>query len=137
MEFICMKFILVLLAFFTLSGCAKEFAELNIGNISLEPTNTDEMIEPENQVKLRFDNLQLQKLQIGLVSQDVLAILGKPDEASKQTCGKDGFFYKCSIWRYGEKEAGQANIFFNRDFKRLYLIKFNIDELRAVPQIIR
>ena len=45
----------------------------------------------------------------------------------------DGFFYKCAIWRYGEKEAGQANIFFNRDFKRLYLIKFNIDELSRVP----
>ena len=36
-------------------------------------------------------------------------------------------------WRYGEKEAGQANIFFNRDFKRLYLIKFNIDELGRIP----
>ncbi len=116
-----------------LSACATEFAELNIGNLSSEPTIADETASEEGIVEWRFNDMQLRKLQVGLVSQDVLEILGKPDYSSKQTCGKDGFFYKCAIWRYGEKEAGQANIFFNRDFKRLYLIKFNIDELGSVP----
>ena len=116
-----------------LSACATEFAEINIGKFSSEPTNADETASEEDIVELRFNDMQLRKLQVGLVSQDVLEILGKPDDSSKQTCGKDGFFYKCAIWRYGEKEAGQANIFFNRDFKRLYLIKFNIDELSRVP----
>ena len=115
-----------------LSACATEFAELNIGNFSSEPTIAEETASEEDVVELRFNGTQLRKLQVGLVSQDVLEILGKPDYSSKQTCGKDGFFYKCAIWRYGEKEAGQANIFFNRDFKRLYLIKFNIDELGSV-----
>ena len=128
-----MKFIIILSAFFMLSACTKEFAELNIGNLSSEPTNTEDAVAKEDQVASRFDSVQLRKLQVGLISQDVVEILGKPDETSKQTCGKDGFFYKCAIWRYGEKEAGQANIFFNRDFKRLYLIKFNIDELGSVP----
>ena len=128
-----MKFILILTAFFMLSACATEFAELNIGNLSSEPTIAEETVGEEDVVKLRFNDTQLRKLQIGLVSQDVEEILGKPDYSSKQTCGKDGFFYKCAIWRYGEKDAGQTNIFFNRDFKRLYLIKFNIDELRSVP----
>ena len=116
-----------------LSACATEFAELNIGKFSSEPTIADETASKEDIVELRFNDMQLRKLQVGLVSQDVLEILGKPDDSSKQTCGKDGFFYKCAIWRYGEKEAGQSNIFFNRDFKRLYLIKFNIDELSGLP----
>ena len=128
-----MKFIVLLSALFTLSACATEFAELNIVNLSSGPTNVDEMTDKKDRVKLRFNDMQLRKLQVGLVSQDVLEILGKPDDSSKQTCGKDGFFYKCTIWRYGEKEAGQTNVFFNRDFKRLYLIKFNTDELRSVP----
>ena len=128
-----MKFILILPVFFMLSACATEFAELNIGKFSSEPTIADETASEEEIVKLRFNNMQLRKLQVGLVSQDVVEILGKPDDSSKQTCGKDGFFYKCAIWRYGEKEAGQSNIFFNRDFKRLYLIKFSIDELSKVP----
>ena len=129
-----MKFIIILSAFFMLSACTKEFAELNIGNLSSEPTNTEDAVAKEDQVASRFDSVQLRKLQVGLISQDVVEILGKPDETSKQTCGKDGLFYKCAIWRYGEKEVGQANIFFNRDFKRLYLIKFNIDELSDVPK---
>ena len=128
-----MKFILILSAFFMLSACATEFADLNIGKFSSEPTIADEAASKEDVAEFRFDDMQLRKLQVGLVSQDVLEILGKPDDSSKQTCGKDGFFYKCAIWRYGEKEADQANIFFNRDFKRLYLIKFNIDELSSVP----
>ena len=115
-----------------LSACSKEFAELNIGNFSPQPTTLEETADKKEQVASRFNSMQLRKLQVGLVSQDVLEILGKPDETSKQTCGKDGFFYKCTIWRYGEKEAGQTNVFFNRDFKRLYLIKFNIDELSSV-----
>jgi len=127
-----MKFIFFLSALFILSACATEFAELNIGKFSSEPSIADETASEEDIVELRFNDTQLRKLQVGLVSQDVLEILGKPDDSSKQTCGKDGFFYKCAIWRYGEKEAGQANIFFNRDFKRLYLIKFNIDELSRV-----
>ena len=128
-----MKFIKILSAFFMLSACATKFADLNIGNLSSKPTIAEETAVEEDVVKLRFNDMQLRKLQVGLVSQDVLEILGKPDYSSKQTCGKDGFFYKCAIWRYGEKEAGQANIFFNRDFKRLYLIKFNIEELGSVP----
>ena len=128
-----MKFIVILSAFFMLSACATEFAELNIGNLSSEPTNADETTDKEAKVELRFNDMQLRKLQVGLVSQDVLEILGKPDETSKQTCGKDGFFYKCAIWRYGEKEASQTNVFFNRDFKRLYLIRFNIEELSSIP----
>ena len=128
-----MKFIVILSAFFMLSACATEFAELNIGNLSSEPTHADESTDKEAKVELRFNDMQLRKLQVGLVSQDVLEILGKPDETSKQTCGKDGFFYKCAIWRYGEKEAGQTNVFFNRDFKRLYLIRFNIEELSSIP----
>jgi len=117
-----------------LTACTKEFAKLNIGNLAPEPTNVEEAAVEEKQVALRFDAVQLRKLQVGLVSEDVFEILGKPDETSKQTCGKGGFFYKCAIWRYGKKEASQANIFFNRDFKRLYLIKFNIDELRGVQK---
>ena len=128
-----MKFIGIFSAFFMLSACATEFAELNIGNLSSEPTNVDETTDKEDKVELRFNDMQLRKLQVGLVSQDVLEILGKPDETSKQTCGKDGFFYECAIWRYGEKEAGQANVFFNRDFKRLYLIRFDIEELSSIP----
>lgn len=128
-----MKFIGIFSAFLMLSACATEFAELNIGNLSSEPKNADEKTDKEDQVELRFNDMQLRKLQVGLVSQDVLEILGKPDETSKQTCGKDGFFYKCAIWRYGEKEVGQANVFFNRDFKRLYLIRFNIEKLRSIP----
>lgn len=128
-----MKFIGIFSAFLMLSACATEFAELNIGNLSSEPKNADEKTDKEDQVELRFNDMQLRKLQVGLVSQDVLEILGKPDETSKHTCGKDGFFYKCAIWRYGEKEVGQANVFFNRDFKRLYLIRFNIEKLRSIP----
>ena len=128
-----MKFIAILSAFLMLSACATEFAELNISNLSSEQTIVDDTAGKEDIVRLRFNEMQLRKLQVGLVSKDVLEILGKPDYSSKQTCGKDGFFYKCAIWRYGEKEADQTNIFFNRDFKRLYLIKFNIDELGSVP----
>ena len=129
-----MKFIVILSAVFLLSACTKEFAELNIGNLSSGAANLEEVAAKEDEVASRFNAVQLRKLQVGLVSQDVVKILGKPDEKSKQTCGKDGFFYKCAIWRYGKKEAGQANIFFNRDFKRLYLIKFNIDELKGVSK---
>ena len=129
-----MKFVIILSVFFMLTACSKEFADLNIGNLSSGPASIEEVAVKEDQVESRFDSAQLRKLQVGLVSQDVIEILGKPDETSKQTCGKDGFFYKCAIWRYGKKEAGQANIFFNRDFKRLYLIKFNIDELKGVSK---
>ena len=128
-----MKFISILSAFFMLSACATEFAELNIGNLSSEPTIADETASEEGIVEWRFNDMQLRKLQVGLVSQDVLEILGKPDYSSKQTCGKDGFFLQMCYVGHGEKEAGQANIFFNRDFKRLYLIKFSIDELGSVP----
>jgi outer membrane protein assembly factor BamE (lipoprotein component of BamABCDE complex) len=132
-----MKYFVILSAFFLLSACSKEFAELNIGNFSPQPTNLEETADKKEQVASRFNSIQLQKLQVGLVSQDVLEILGKPDETSKQTCGRDGFFYKCAIWRYGEKNVGQANLFFNRDFKRLYLIKFSIEELSGIPKTVQ
>ena len=115
-----------------LSACSKEFAELNIGNFSPQPTTLEETADKKEQVASRFNSMQLRKLQVGLVSQDVLEILGKPDETSKQTCGKDGFFYKCAIWRYGENGSGRSSLFFNRDFKRLYLIKFDITSLSEV-----
>ena len=114
-----MKFILILSAFFMLSACATEFAELNIGKFSSEPTIAGETASEKDIIELRFNDMQLRKLQVGLVSQDVLEILGKPDYSSKQTCGKDGFFYKCAIWRYGEKEAGQAHIFFQKHTKSI------------------
>lgn len=129
-----MKYFVILSAFFLLSACNKEFAKLNIGNLSSGAANIKETVDKEEQVVSRFNSMQLRKLQVGLISQDVLEILGKPDDTSKQTCGRDGFFYKCAIWRYGEKATGQANIFFNRDFKRLYLIKFNTDDLSGVPK---
>ena len=71
-----MKFIKILSAFFMLSACATEFAELNIGKFSSEPTVADETASEEDIVELRFNDTQLRKLQVGLVSQDVLEILG-------------------------------------------------------------
>ena len=68
-------------------------------------------------------------MQIGLVSNEVKEILGEPDDISKQTCGKEGFFYKCTIWRYQDVNKIPVNIFFNGDFKSLYLIKFDKREL--------
>ena len=49
-----------------LSACATEFAELNIGNFSSEPTIADETANEEDIVKLRFNDMQLRKLQVGL-----------------------------------------------------------------------
>ena len=48
-----MKFILILSAFFMLSACATEFAELNIGKFSSEPTNADETASEEDIVELK------------------------------------------------------------------------------------
>ena len=55
-----------------LSACATEFAELNIGKFSSEPSIADETASEEDIVELRFNDTQLRKLQVGLVSQDVL-----------------------------------------------------------------
>ena len=52
---------------------------------SSEPTSADETASEEDIVELRFNDMQLRKLQVGLVSQDVVKILGKPDDTSKQT----------------------------------------------------
>ena len=120
----------LLLLPFILSACTNEFSQLDLGNIS---STKNEMSETKEEIKIdnnRFAISQLSKLQIGLVSTDVKAILGKPDDTSKQTCGKDGFFYKCTIWRYQDKRKSPANLFFNGDFKNLYLIKYDIKKLR-------
>ena len=114
---------------FALSACTNEFSKLDIGNISSKKEQpaevNEEIIAPEK----RFTASQLASLQIGLVSNEVKEILGEPDDISKQTCGKDGFFYKCTIWRYQDTNKIPANIFFNGDFKSLYLIKFDKREL--------
>ena len=62
-----MKFILILSAFFMLSACATEFAELNIGKFSSEPTIAEETAGEEYYKDLGWlnchwscwDNLQL------------------------------------------------------------------------------
>ncbi len=122
----------LLLLPFILSACTNEFSQLDLGNIAStknEISQTKEEIKTENK---RFAISQLSKLQIGLVATDVKEILGKPDDTSKQTCGKDGFFYKCTIWRYQDKKETPANIFFNGDFKNLYLIKYDMKKLRGL-----
>tara|TARA_B100000925_G_C21820547_1_gene392694 strand:+ start:141 stop:500 length:360 start_codon:yes stop_codon:yes gene_type:complete len=112
-----------------LTACSDDFSQLDFGNTS--PTKNSKVIPEEVDVTetTRFKTEQLRKLQIGLISDDVEKILGKPDDISKQTCGVDGFFYKCTIWRYEDANQGLANLFFNGDFKRLYLIKFDIKKL--------
>lgn len=124
-----MKKLGVFLLPFALSACANEFSKLDIGNISskkAQPAQVkEEIIVPEK----RFTITQLSSLQIGLVSNEVKEILGEPDDISKQTCGKDGFFYKCTIWRYQGANKIPVNLFFNGDFKSLYLIKFDKREL--------
>ena len=42
-----------------LSACATEFAELNIGKFSSEPTIADETASEEDIVELRFNDTQL------------------------------------------------------------------------------
>jgi hypothetical protein len=119
----------LLLLPFILSACTSDFSQLDLGNIS---STKNEILETKEEIKIenkRFTTSQLSKLQIGLVAADVKEILGEPDDSSKQTCGKDGFFYKCTIWRYQDKRKDPANIFFNRDFKRLYLIKYDTNKL--------
>lgn len=121
-----LSFLLVSLA---LSACSNDFSELNIGNISPKKVQSAEVKKEVIVAEKRFKTTQLAKLQIGLVSKDVKEILGKPDDISKQTCGKDGFFYKCTIWRYEDVDKKITNLFFNGDFKNLYLIKFDKKEL--------
>ena len=119
----------VLIIPFALFACTNEFSKLDIGNISsikAQPAEVkEEIIVPEK----RFTISQLASLQIGLVSNEVKEILGEPDDISKQTCGKQGFFYKCTIWRYQDTNEIPVNLFFNGDFKSLYLIKFDTKEL--------
>ena len=118
-----------LLLLFILSACTNEFPQLELGNIS---STKNEISETKEEIKIdnkRFAISQLSKLQIGLVATDVKEILGKPDDTSKQTCGKDGFFYKCTIWRYQDTRKASANLFFNGDFKNLYLIKYDMKKL--------
>jgi len=119
----------VLIIPLALSACANEFSKLDIGNVSLKKTQPveakEEIIVPEK----RFTSSQLASLQIGLVANEVKNILGEPDDTSNQTCGKDGFFYKCTIWRYQDTNKIPVNVYFNGDFKSLYLIKFDKREL--------
>ena len=128
-----MKKSLLLFLPFILSACASEFSQLDLGNLSSTKNELSETQEGKQEEKTvdnkRFTKPQLTKLQIGLVANDVREILGKPDDTSKQTCGKDGFFYKCTIWRYRDDKKTQANLFFNGDFKNLYLIKFDTNKL--------
>ena len=119
----------VLLIPFALSACTNEFSKLDIGNISSKKAQPAEVKEEIIVPEKRFTISQLASLQIGLVSNEVKEILGEPDDISKQTCGKDGFFYKCTIWRYQDVNKIPVNIFFNGDFKSLYLIKFDKREL--------
>ena len=128
-----MKKSLLLFLPFILSACTSEFSQLDLGNLSSTKNEVSETQEEKQEEKIvdkkRFAKPLLTKLQIGLVAADVKEILGEPDDSSKQTCGKDGFFYKCTIWRYQDKRKDPANIFFNRDFKNLYLIKFDTNKL--------
>ena len=117
---------------FILSACTSEFSQLDLGNLSSTKNEVSETQEEKIIDKKRFAKPQLTKLQIGLVANDVREILGKPDDTSKQTCGKDGFFYKCTIWRYRDNKKTQANLFFNGDFKNLYLIKFDTNKLNEL-----
>ena len=119
----------VLLIPFALSACTNEFSKLDIGNISSKKAQPTEVKEEIIVSEKRFTISQLASLQIGLVSNEVKEILGEPDDISKQTCGKDGFFYKCTIWRYQDTNKIPANLIFNGDFKSLYLINFNKREL--------
>ena len=119
----------VLLIPFALSACTNEFSKLDIGNISSKKAQPAEVKEEIIVPEKRFTISQLASLQIGLVSNEVKEILGEPDDISKQTCGKDGFFYKCTIWRYQDTNKIPANLIFNGDFKSLYLINFNKREL--------
>ena len=66
-----MKFILILSAIFMLSACATEFAELNIGKFSSEPTIAEETASEEDIVELRINDTLLRKLQVGMEYQDV------------------------------------------------------------------
>ena len=127
-----MKKSLLLFLPFILSACASEFSQLDLGNLSSTKNEVSETQEEKIIDKKRFAKPQLTKLQIGLVANDVREILGKPDDTSKQTCGKDGFFYKCTIWRYRDNKKTQANLFFNGDFKNLYLIKFDTNKLNEL-----
>ena len=119
----------VLLIPFALSACTNEFSKLDIGNISSKKAQPAEVKEEIIVPEKRFTISQLASLQIGLVSNEVKEILGEPDDISKQTCGKDGFFYKCTIWRYQDTNKIPVNLIFNGDFKSLYLINFNKREL--------
>ena len=114
---------------FALSACTNEFSKLDIGNISSKKAQPAEVKEEIIVPEKRFTISQLASLQIGLVSNEVKEILGEPDDISKQTCGKDGFFYKCTIWRYQDTNKIPVNLYFNGDFKSLYLIKFDKREL--------
>jgi len=124
-----MKKLRFLLLPFALSACANEFSKLDIANISSKKAQPAEVKEEIIVPEKRFTISQLASLQIGLVSNEVKEILGEPDDISKQTCGKDGFFYKCTIWRYQDTNKIPVNLFFNGDFKSLYLIKFDKREL--------
>ena len=124
-----MKKLGVFLLPFALSACANEFSKFDIGNISSKKAQPEEVKKEIIVPEKRFTTSQLASLQIGLVSNEVKEILGEPDDVSKQTCGKDGFFYKCTIWRYQDVNKIPVNIFFNGDFKSLYLIKFDKREL--------
>ena len=119
----------VLLIPFALSACTNEFSKLDIGNISSKKAQPAEVKEEIIVPEKRFTISQLASLQIGLVSNEVKEILGEPDDISKQTCGKDGFFYKCTIWRYQDTNKIPVNLIFNGDFKSLYLINFDKREL--------
>ena len=121
-----LSFLLVSLA---LSACSNDFSELNIGNISPKKVQSAEVKKEVIVAEKRFTSSQLANLQVGLVSNEVKKILGEPDDISKQTCGKEGFFYKCTIWRYQDTNKTPVNLFFNGDFKSLYLIKFDKKEL--------
>ena len=124
-----MKKFAVLIIPFALSACTNEFSKLDIGNISSKKVQSIEIQEEVIVAEKRFTSSQLSNLQVGLVSNEVKKILGEPDDTSKQTCGKEGFFYKCTIWRYQDTNKTPVNLFFNGDFKSLYLIKFDKKEL--------
>ena len=124
-----MKKLGVFLLPFALSACANEFSKLDIGNIASKKAQPAEVKEEIIVPEKRFTISQLASLQSGLVSNEVKEILGEPDDISKQTCGKNGFFYKCTIWRYQDVNKIPVNLFFNGDFKSLYLIKFDKREL--------